>query len=419
MKITSVIGREVYDSRGWPTVQCDMQLDGHTWVSAIAPAGLSRGKHEACELRDGGRRLWGRGVMKAIEQIEYVLGPALMGKYPDARELDRLLLELDGTQDKSHLGGNTLIAVSMALYRAQACAEDLELFELIAHSLGLEHISLPFPQINVINGGLHGALGKSSVDIQEFLMVPIGMNQFRAALELGAAMFHELKALFERHGRSTAVGDEGGFSPKITIEEGLLSLCESMERTSANLEVRSVIGLDMAASYLFDPTTGLYEIEGQKMNSAELVAWYSKMLSIFPIFSLEDPCAEDDWDGWQLIMKELGDRIQIVGDDLTVTNRARIQRAVEQNCLTAVVIKPNQIGTVSQTLDAITYCRENGINSVVSHRSGETCDTFIADLAVGSNAGQVKFGSVCRGERIAKYNRLLEIEDNLFLRMMH
>lgn len=410
MKITKVLGREIYDSRGWPTIQCEIELDGTTWITAASPSGMSRGKHEAYELRDGGTRLWGRGVLRATENIDYIIAPALVGKEPNGPIIDDILLELDGTNDKSHLGANTLLAVSIAVHRAQAYTEGIELFELIAYLLDATSVAIPFPQFNLINGGMHADNGLA---IQEMLLVPIGVPHFRYALELGVSTFHELGALLHRNGKSTTVGDEGGYAPHVSIDEGLLSIYEATQRISTG-EVQSVIGLDMAASHLFDIETGLYTLNGEKLSSRELIDWYTRLVEVYPIYSIEDPLAEDDWNGWQECRQLLGDHIQLVADDLCVTNPKRVQQAIDANCITAVIIKPNQIGTISETLQTIQLCQQNNINAIVSHRSGETNDDFIADLAVGSSVGQIKAGGCCRGERLAKYNRLLAIEDMLF-----
>lgn len=409
MKITKLIGSEIYDSRGWPTVQCDIELDHTQWVSASVPSGTSRGVHEAVEIRDGGKRLWGRGVVKAVENIEYIIAPALMGKEPDIK-LDAILRELDGTRDKSHLGANTLLAVSIAMSRAQALQEGLELYELIAHYLGIESISIPFPQINMISGGAHA---NTKLPVQECIIVPVGMHNFRSAMEFSVGMFHELKALLERYNRGTGISDEGAFIADVTLEEALLCLCEIMQRASTDGEHRAVLALDIAASQLFDQETSLYVMGSQRYTTKELVAWYQQLVDTFPIYSLEDPFAEDDWAGWSMLMDALGDQIQIVADDLCVTQTDRIGRGIAEKCMNSVIIKPNQVGTISEALDAIKLCRAHQINTIVSHRSGETNDSFIADFAVGSNSGQIKAGGCCRGERLAKYNRLLAIEDSL------
>lgn len=410
MKITKILGREIYDSRGWPTVQCELELNGHTWITAASPSGMSRGKHEAYELRDGDTRLWGRGVLRAIENIDYIIAPALIGKEPDGKILDHLLLELDGTTNKSHLGANTLLAVSMAIHRAQAYYEEIELFELIAYLMGSPSVTMPFPQFNLINGGVHA---DNQLAVQEMLIVPVGVPHFRSALELGIATFHELQALLQRNGRSTTVGDEGGFAPKVSIDDGLLSIYDAIQRVSEG-EVQAVMGLDMAASQLFDQETGFYSINGEKFSSSQLLDWYVNLVETYPIYSLEDPFAEDDWEGWKKCGKQLSSHIQIVADDLCVTNIKRIKKAIDSQCMSAVIIKPNQIGTITETLEAIELCQANAINTIISHRSGETNDTFIADLAVGASSGQIKAGGCCRGERLAKYNRLLAIEDMLF-----
>lgn len=416
MKITKVVGREIYDSRGWPTVQCELEIDNTAWVTASVPTGISKGSYEAAEIRDGGTRLWGRGVLRAIEHIEYIIGPAIVGLEPDGPYIDKLLISLDTTADKSHLGSNALLAVSMAVHRAHALIENCELFELIAEIMNTDTVTIPFPQFNLINGGLHA---HNKIPFQEFLIVPVGMHHFRSSMELSVTIFHELKQIIEQQGYTSGVGDEGGFAPHMPVNEALLSICDAIQRTCSGDELQAVIALDIAASNLYDPIHKRYTIAETQYTAHQLIDWYEELIETYPIYSLEDPLAEDDWDGWKRCFARLGDKIQIVGDDLCVTNTTRIQRAIDTQCVSAVVIKPNQVGTVSETLDAIRLCHTHGLNPIVSHRSGETNDTFIADLAVGANAGQIKSGGCCRGERIAKYNRLLWIEDFLFWGMLH
>jgi enolase len=415
MKITKLIGREIYDSRGWPTVGCELTLEDEIVMYAAAPAGLSKSSFEACELRDGGKRLWGRGVSRAIEAIDTVIAPVFLGKEPDGQSLDMVMLELDKTTNKSHLGSNAMIAVSMAVYQAQAIWQELDLFELIAQLLGCDTVTMPFPQFNMINGGMHA---DNKLAVQEILIVPVGVEHFRSAMELSVTVFHELRTVLHRKGKETCVGDEGGFAPRVSIHEALEMLGEAIDHVSQSHEIPLVIALDCAASQWYDSSQGKYHVQGRTMSTDELIGWYETLVDTYPIYSLEDPFAETDWQGWTRLTELIGERVQIVADDLCATNPERIMLAAENAAMTAAIIKPNQIGTMTETLQAIKLCKDRGINTIVSHRSGETCDTFIADLAVGSSAGQIKAGGCCRSERIAKYNRLLTIEDLLFSRLM-
>lgn len=416
MKITQIYGREIYDSRGWPTIQCELILDDSLIITASVPTGLSRSRYEAYELRDGGKRLWGKGVIKAIENLENIIAPELVGKEPNVIEMDLKMIEMDGTVDKSHLGANAILAASMAVSRAQSVVEQIQLYELIAYLCGSESVSLPFPLINLINGGLHA---NNSLQIQEFMIIPVGAPNFRASIELSVTIFHELKAVLLRHGKSIAVGDEGGFAADFSSDLQALDLIvETLERVENTHGSQSILALDVAASRFYDPVNKIYNWQGMKLTSEEMVAWYDKLSDEYPIYSIEDGLSEDDWAGWSLMMKALEQKLQIVGDDIFATNSGRIIEGVQQNTAGAVVIKPNQIGTVTETLQAIKLCKNNQLNIIVSHRSGETEDTFIADLAVGASAGQIKAGGCCRSERLAKYNRILTIEDQLTLGLM-
>jgi len=415
MKITKIVGREIYDSRGWPTVSCELTLENEITVSAAAPSGTSKSAYEACELRDGGKRLWGQGVTRAVESIDHIIAPAVLGREPDGQSLDMIMLELDGTPNKSHLGSNAMIAASMAIYQAQALIEDMNLFELIATLMGCDTVTMPFPQFNIINGGVHA---HNQLAVQEVLIVPVGVEHFRSAMELSVMVFHELRNILCRDGKDNGVGLEGGLVPSVNIEEALVLLSEAVNRVSGNNEVPLVIALDCAASQWYDHATKKYYVQGKNMTTNQLLDWYQELTETYPIYSLEDPFSEHDWQGWTKITKSIGERVQIVADDLCATNPDRILLAAQKNAMTAVVIKPNQIGTITETLHAIKLCKEHNINTVISHRSGDTSDTFIADLAVGSSAGQIKAGGCCRSERVAKYNRLLAIEDLLFTRLM-
>ena len=408
MKIIHVTGREIYDSRGWPTIACDIVLEDGTIISASVPSGISRGRHEARELRDGGKRLWGQGVLKAVENLEQMIAPVLIGEEPRAIELDLKLLELDNTTNKSNLGANAMLAASMALYRAQAHCEKIELYELIAYACGAEMVSMPFPLFNVINGGLHA---QNQLVIQEFMVMPVGFPSFHAAMEYGVILFHELKSTLQKRGKQIVYGEEGGYAPpNLTDEEALEILTETLERVG---DETCMIALDVAATRLYDPSLRRYVVRGRKMSSDALIAWYKNLAEQYPICSIEDGLHEDDWDGWRALTSELSEQVQIVGDDLFVTNAHRIAEGIATMSATAAVIKPNQIGTVTEALQAIRLCKSGEFNIIVSHRSGETDDSFIADLSVGASSGQIKAGGLTRGERLAKYNRLLEIEDQL------
>ncbi|MBA3954213.1 phosphopyruvate hydratase [Candidatus Dependentiae bacterium] len=411
MKITRISGREVYDSRGWPTVQCELFLENGDSVLSYVPSGVSTGIYEALELRDGGKRLMGKGVLKAIENIETLIAPVLVGHEPHGMEMDLKLLELDGTTDKSRLGANALLAVSMAIFKAEAHSEKLELYELIAYYMGSDSVSLPFPMLNVINGGMHAY---NKLRIQEFMIIPVGAPTFRSAFEAATLVYHELKALLIKKNKSTAVGDEGGFAAAFESDaEALDVLLEAIEAASAHSSVGCIIGLDVAASQYYNSTTQLYSWQNQQLTSDEMIDYYKKLVDTYPIYSIEDGLSEEDWSGWIRMTKALENKIQIVGDDLFVTNPYRIAQGGIDHAATSVIIKPNQIGTITETLQAIKLCKDTNLATIVSHRSGETEDTFIADLAVGASVGQIKAGA-CRGsERLAKYNRLLTIEDTL------
>lgn len=408
MKIVQVTGREIFDSRGWPTLACDIVLEDGVVVTASVPSGISRGSYEARELRDGGKRLWGQGVLKAIENLEQMIAPVLVGQEPSAIELDLRLLELDNTPNKANLGANAMLAASMAVYRAHAHAEKIELYELIAYACGAETISMPFPLFNVINGGLHA---QNQLIIQEFMIMPVGMPSFHAAMEYGVMFFHELKASLQRRGKQIVYGEEGGYAPTATTdEEALEMIAETLERLG---EENCMIALDIAATRFYDHALRRYVVRGRKMGSDALISWYKDLAEEYPICSIEDGLHEDDWAGWKMLTAELSSQVQIVGDDLFATNPERIAEGIASHAATASIIKPNQIGTVTEALQAIRLCKTGQFNIIVSHRSGETTDDFIADLSVGASSGQIKAGGLTRGERLAKYNRLLEIEEAL------
>lgn len=410
MKISKVIAREIYDSRGLPTVECDLVLDNDVVVTASAPSGSSRGSFEAVELRDGGERLLGQGVLKAIENIETIIAPALVGKEPDVVGMDLKMIEMDGTENKSNIGANAMIAASMAVCRAQALANDMELYEFIALLCDFEAVTLPFPMFNMINGGAHA---NNDLMIQEFMVIPIGAQSFRGSIEAGVTIFQHLKKILIEQGKSTAVGYEGGFAPMLEDEQEALDLLmEAVERSGID-SGDVVFALDVAASQFYNPTKKMYDWKGQFVSSEELIGVYKQLAEHYPLYSLEDGLADNDLEGWKNLMDTLGEKLQIIGDDIFATHSQRIIMGIENNLMHGVIIKPNQVGTVTETLQAIKLCKANDINIIASHRSGETEDMFIADLSVGASAGQIKAGGCSRGERMAKYNHLLRIEDEL------
>lgn len=411
MKIKSLVGREVYDSRGWPTVQCEITLEDEFTATAMVPTGISQGAYEAKKLYDGGDRLFGRGVQKAVETINNVIAPVFLGRKPHAIDMDLELIKLDSTISKSVLGANTLLAVSMAIYRAHAYSERVELSEFIGHICGANTVSLPFPFFNIINGGMHAPNG---LQIQEFMIVPVGTTDFKSAMEVGVTMFHELGQVLQQRGKPLVFGDEGGYAcPFVNEKEALDCLLETLERAHQKYNFYALIGLDVAASTFYDHVSKRYLWDGQLIMTEELITIYEQILENYPICMIEDGLAEDDWQGWTYFKQRVGEKIQLIGDDLLVTNPERIARAIECKAVHGAVIKPNQIGTVTEALQAVTLCQKNGLATMVSHRSGDTEDSFIADLAVGTSAGQIKAGAPCHSERLAKYNRLLAIEDYL------
>lgn len=416
MKISQIIGREIYDSRGLPTIECDLILENGTFVTSSVPSGMSRGNFEAVELRDGGKRMMGKGVLKAIQNLENVIAPILIGKEPDLVGMDLKMIDLDGTEDKSHLGANAILAASIAVCKAQALVNSMETYEFIAYLCELDSVSLPYPMFNIINGGVHANNG---LTIQEFMIMPVGAQNFRHSLELAVQIFNALKHLLIKTGKSVAVGDEGGFAPDITDDKEALDLImEAIELSGVVQEGEIVIALDVAATEFYDKKTDSYLWNSQKVAAEDLIDLYAHLAAHYPIYSIEDGLADTDRLGWKQMMARLGETLQLVGDDLFATNSIQIITGLEEGLANAVLIKPNQIGTITETLQAIKLCKNNEVNLVVSHRSGETEDTFIVDLAVGTSAGQIKAGGCCRGERIAKYNQLLRIEDELSLSLL-
>ncbi|MEE8508592.1 MAG: phosphopyruvate hydratase [Myxococcota bacterium] len=408
-EIVKILAREILDSRGNPTVEADVFLKSGAWGRAAVPSGASTGEHEAVELRDGDSgRYHGKGVLQAVKKVEEVIAPAVKGlDAVDQAKLDRALVELDGTENKSRLGANAILAVSLA--GARAAAEELGT-PLYRHLGTGDSRLLPTPLMNILNGGAHAS---NNLDVQEFMIMPVGAASFRDALRWGSEVFHSLKALLTSQGLSVAVGDEGGFAPDLESDERAIEfLLQAIE--SAGYEPGSdvALALDVAASEL--QRDGAYSFSGRDgLAARDLCAVYKDWCDRYPISSLEDGLGEDDWDGWKILTEELGDRVQLVGDDLFVTNTARLSRGIESGVANAILIKLNQIGTLTETLEAIELARRAGYRAVISHRSGETEDTFIADLAVATGVGQIKTGGLSRSERMAKYNRLLRIEEEL------
>ncbi len=415
-RIEKVWAREILDSRGNPTVEVDVALDDGSFGRAQIPSGASTGKHEALELRDGDEsRYHGKGVLKAVENVRQAIAPKVAGfDAADQRGLDRLLCELDGTPEKKRLGANAILGVSLAAARAQANSEGLPLYRYIARLWGEENLKLPAPMMNILNGGKHA---DNNVDIQEFMIVPAGAPSFSEALRWGTEVFHALKSLLKKKGYATGVGDEGGFAPDCASNREALELVMNAVEQAGYKAGRDIyLALDVAASELFRENSG-YSLPAEGLEGVgadRLVAFYQSLLDEgFPLISIEDGLDEDDWDGWVKLTEALGKRVQLVGDDVFVTNPQRLKRGIDLGAANAILIKLNQIGTLTETLDVMRMAKDAGYAQVVSHRSGETEDTFLADLAVATGCGQIKTGSLSRGERIAKYNRLLRIEEEI------
>ncbi len=408
-EIVGVHAREVLDSRGNPTVEVEVLLESGATGRAIVPSGASTGEREALELRDGEKdRYLGKGVLKAVDNVNSIIAKELIGiESQNQREIDYLLIELDGTENKSKLGANAILGVSMAVASASAKELGISLYQYIG---GIYAQLMPVPLMNVINGGVHA---DNPLDIQEFMIVPVYGDRFGEALRAGVEVFHNLKKILKEKGYNTNVGDEGGFAPQIgSTQEALDILLLSIERAGYVPGEDILLALDVASSELVD-SEGIYTIEGKKYNSEDLCNYYSKLIDKYPIVSIEDPMAEKDWEGWKLITESLGEKVQLVGDDLFVTNPSILAEGIEKGVGNAVLVKLNQIGTLSETMDTIMLAQRNGYNTIISHRSGESEDTFISHLAVGVNSGQIKTGSASRTDRIAKYNELLRIEEEL------
>ena len=411
--IRHIQAREILDSRGNPTIEVDVRLDNGAFGRAAVPSGASTGEHEAVELRDGDKsRFAGKGVRKAVANVNHKIEPVLKGL--DARDqanIDKKLIELDGTPTKKTLGANATLAVSLAVARAAAADENLPLFRYLG---GPEARVLPVPMMNILNGGAHS---DAPIDFQEFMIVPRGAPSFSEALRYGAEVYHALKSVLKERRLSTAIGDEGGFAPQLdSAEDALESISAGVEKAGYKLGEQIFIALDPAASEFYDAEKRLYIFKKSgdaRKTAEELVDYYAELCARFPIISIEDGCAEDDWDGWKKLTKKLGDRIQLVGDDLFVTNVEFLRRGIAEQVANSILIKVNQIGTLTETLATINLATRSHYTTVISHRSGETEDTTIADIAVATNAGQIKAGAPCRSDRVAKYNQLLRIEEEL------
>ena len=405
--IEAVGAREILDSRGNPTVEVEVALDDGTLARAAVPSGASTGAFEAVELRDGGERYNGKGVLKAVGAVLDDIGPEILGfEASEQRLLDAALIDLDGTPDKSKFGANAILGVSLAVAKAAAASADLPLFRYLG---GPNAYLLPVPMMNILNGGAHA---DSNVDVQEFMIAPIGAPTFAEALRSGAEVYHALKSVLKSKGLSTGLGDEGGFAPSLESNRAALDvISEAVDKTGQKLGTDIVFAMDVAATEFY--RDGAYQFEGAAKTSEQMVAYYSELIANYPIVSIEDPMSEEDWDGWVAMTGQLDETIQIVGDDLFVTNPERLGRGIRLGAANALLVKVNQIGTLTETFDAVDLAHRSGYRCMMSHRSGETEDTTIADLAVATNCGQIKTGAPARSERVAKYNQLLRIEEEL------
>jgi len=405
--IEALGAREILDSRGNPTVEVEVLLEDGTAARAAVPSGASTGAFEAVELRDGGKRYLGKGVEKAIKNVNEVIAPEVVGlDAQDQRLVDQTMIELDGTKNKAKLGANAILGVSLAVAKASAEHADLSLFKYVGGNNA--HV-LPVPMMNILNGGAHA---DTNVDIQEFMVAPIGADSFKESLRWGAEIYHSLKSVLKKRGLATSIGDEGGFAPNLDSNRAALDLIlEAVEGAGFKPGKEIGLAMDVAATEFYE--NGKYSFEGKQLTAAEMIAYYSSLVSSYPLVSIEDPLNEDDWDGWAAITKELGTKVQLVGDDLFVTNPERLAKGIAADTANALLVKVNQIGSLTETLDAVEMAHRAGYRSMMSHRSGETEDVTIADLAVATNCGQIKTGAPARSERVAKYNQLLRIEDEL------
>jgi len=409
--IIDVFAREILDSRGNPTVECEVTLESGAFGRAAVPSGASTGEHEALELRDGGDRYMGKGVLKAVQNINEVIAPRLVGEDAlDQAYIDMMMLDLDGTENKDVLGANAILGVSMATARAAADFYEMPLYQYLG---GANARVLPAPMMNILNGGSHA---DNNVDLQEFMIYPCGAKSFSEALQMGVEVFHNLKIVLKEKGLNTAVGDEGGFAPNLgSNEEAIQVILEAVKRTKYVAGKDLFIAMDAAASEFYVKETGKYNLasENKMLSSDEMIELYASWIEKYPIVSIEDGLDENDWAGWKKLTEKLGKKVQLVGDDLFVTNPKLLQKGIDEKSANSILIKLNQIGSVTETMETIELAKLNGFSAVISHRSGETSDTFIADLAVATGVGQIKTGSASRSDRIAKYNQLLRIEEAL------
>jgi enolase len=406
-EIIDIIAREIIDSRGNPTIEVEIFLESGVQGRASIPSGASTGEKEALELRDGGSRFHGKGVQNAVRNVLEEIAPRLMGIDSENQVyIDNLLMELDGTENKSRLGANAILGVSMAVCKATSIETGMPLYRYIG---GCNAKELPVPMMNILNGGVHA---DNNLDIQEFMIVPAGLGNFANALRAGAEVFHTLKGILKKKGLNTSVGDEGGFAPYLSSADEAIALVIQAIELSGYTPGRDIyLALDVAASEFYND--GSYNFEGKKVSSDDMISYYEEMVSKYPLLSIEDGLSENDWDGWKDLTRRLGKKVQLVGDDIFVTNTKILKRGIEEGIANSVLIKLNQIGTLTETLDAIEVAKKAGYTAIISHRSGETEDTTIADLSVAYNTGFIKTGSLARGERVAKYNRLLRIEEEL------
>ena len=405
--INSVTAREILDSRGNPTVEVEVRLEDKSIGRAAVPSGASTGAFEAAELRDGGSRYLGKGVETAVKNVALKIAPAVIGmKADDQRSMDEKMIALDGTKNKSSLGANAILGVSLATARAAALSSNQSLFKYLG---GEAAKTLPVQMMNILNGGAHA---DTNVDIQEFMIAPIGAQSFKESLRWGAEIYHSLKSVLKKKGLATSIGDEGGFAPNLESNRAALDLIlVAIENAGFKAGTQIALAMDVAATEFFED--GKYKFEGKLLTSEQMIAYYSELVSAYPLVSIEDPLDEDDWSGWAKLTAELGEKIQIVGDDLFVTNIERLTKGIESKTANALLVKVNQIGSLTETIDAVNLAHKNNYKSMMSHRSGETEDTTIADLAVALNCGQIKTGAPARSERVAKYNQLLRIEEEL------
>jgi len=415
-KIQHIHARQIIDSRGTPTLEVDCKLSDGSFGRAAVPSGASTGEHEALELRDANSQYFGKSVYQAIENVNVKIAQALIGKsVKDIYHIDHIMLNLDGTKNKDHLGANAILGVSLATLKALAQSHHMHLYQYIysIFSRQTKKYRMPIPMMNILNGGAHA---DNNVDIQEFMIYPKNVGSFSNALRAGCEIFNTLKTVLKKNGYNTAVGDEGGFAPNLrSNQEAIDLILEAIELSNYKSGEDIFLTLDVAASELYNRETSTYKLKSEnlELDSDEMIAYYSKLCAQYPIISIEDGLDENDWEGWTKLTSELKTTVQLVGDDLTVTNPIRLQRAIDESAMNAILIKLNQIGTVSETLDVISLAQKSNFGTIISHRSGETEDTTIADLAVGTSAGQIKTGSLCRSERVAKYNQLIRIEEHL------